>query len=437
MKMRRLAAVTAMVSLLSITACAGKESAVTEKSAENTASTEPVTLKLAVVATMLSDESFQKYFVQEVQKKYPHITLERSDPSQAIEDLVASGDIPDIIYSSLPGIPKLQLLDVLEDLSPYIKKYNTDLSRFDPVLMEALQQFGGDNQVIALPYKMNIPALFYNKDIFDRFGVSYPEDGMTWDEAFGLARKLTRQDGGTQYLGIFTGGADRMAMGLNLPYVDMATNKAKLQTDEWQQVLSMFTSEMSLSGYVADGKLPDLWAMFNREKSVAMAAFWGPDAISNFGEMERNGEGFSWDMVTVPTFKKGEGYAWQADAHTLIITSTSKHKEQAYQVLSVMTSDEVQSVLNKNGVLTSLQKTPELIKDYGSEIPSFHGKNVNALFALKPAVKTFTPFDDKGRGLINAAANDVLIKGIDVNTALKSAEEQLDQYIRQHQMANP
>lgn len=436
MEMRKLAVVTVMVSLLSITACAGKESVVTEKSEENSASTEPVTLKLAVVSTALSDESVQKYFVQEVQKKYPHITLEKVDSSQTIENLVASGDIPDIIYSSLPGIPKLQLLNVMEDLSPYIKKYNTDLSRFDPVLMDALKQFGSNEQIIALPYKMNIPALFYNKDIFDRFGVSYPKDGMTWDEIFGLARTLTRQDGGTQYLGISTGGADRMAMGLNLPYVDTATNKAKLQTDEWKQVLNMFTSEMSLSGYVVDGKLPDLWAMFNKEKRVAMGAFWGPDAIGGFSEMERNGEGFSWDMVTVPTFKKGEGYAWQVDAHTLIITSTSKHKEQAYQVLSVMTSDAVQNLLNKNGVLTSLQKTPELIKDYGSEIPSFNGKNVNALFALKPAVKEFTQFDDKGRGLINAAANDVLIKGIDVNTALKSAEEQLDQYILQQQTTN-
>lgn len=436
MKMRKLVVVTAMASLLSITACAGQKSPETEKVAENSVSTEPVTLKVAVVSTALSDDSFQTYFVKEVQKKYPHITLEKVDSTQTIENLVASGQIPDIVYSSLPGIPKLQLLNVMEDLSPYIKKYNTDLSRFDPVLMDSLKQFGSNDELYALPYKMNIPALFYNKDVFDRFGVPYPKDGMTWDEVFSLARTLTRQDGGTQYLGISTGGADRMAMGLNLPYVDTKTNKAKLQTDDWKQIVSLFTSEMSLPGYVADGKLPDLWAMFNKEKRVAMAAFWGPDAVGSFSEMDKKGESFPWDMVSLPTLKKGEGYAWQVDAHTLVVTSTSKHKEQAYQVLSVMTSDTVQNLLNKNGVLTSLKKTPELIKDYGSEIPSFKGKNANAFFALKPAVKEFTKFDDKGRGLINAAANDVLIKGIDVNTSLKRAEEQLDQFIIQQQTAD-
>lgn len=147
--------------------------------------------------------------------------------------------------------------------------------------------------------------------------------------------------------------------------------------------------------------------------------------------MERKGEGFPWDMVTVPSVKKGQGYVWQVDAHTLVMTSTSKHKEQAYQVLSVMTSDEVRNLLNKNGVLTSLKKTPELIKGYDAEIPTVKGKNVNALFALKPAVEEFTKFDDKGRPLVNSTANDVLLKGTNVNTALMNAEEQLDQFIIQ------
>ena len=431
MKTRTNLIVTVMLSLLSLTACASQKNGAVEISGDASVNTEPVKLRLAVVSTALSDDSFQTYFVQEVKKKYPNITLEKVDSSQSIENLVAAGETPDLIYSSLPGIPKLQTLKVLEDLTPYIRKFNTDLSRFDPVLMDSLKQFGSNGEVIALPYKMNIPALFYNKEVFDRFGVPYPKDGMTWDEVFSLAKTLTREDGGTQYLGISTGGADRMAMGLNLPYVDTKTNKAQLQTDDWKQVLSMFTSAMSLPGYVVNEKLPDLWAIFNKEKRVAMGAFWGPDAIGNFSEMERKGEGFPWDMVTVPTVKKGQGYAWQVDAHTLVVTSTSKHKEQAYQVLSVMTSDEVQNLLNKNGVLTSLKKTPELIKEYGAEIPTIKGKNVNALFALKPAVKEFTKFDDKGRSLVNSAANDVLLKGTNVNTALKNAEEQLDQFIIQ------
>jgi multiple sugar transport system substrate-binding protein len=321
------------------------------------------------------------------------------------------------------------MLKMIEDLNPYIKKFGTDLSRFDPVLMEELKTFSTNGETVALPFKMNIPAFFYNKDLFDKFGVSYPANGMTWDEVFEKAKQLTRVDGSTQYLGVYTGGADRMAMGANLPYVDPKTNRGILQTDDWKQVLTLFASAMSLPGYVANGKLPDLYKIFMSEKRVAMAAFWGPDAIGSLYDLDKNGQGMNWGMVTVPTLKKGQGYAWQVDAHTLVVSSASKHKEQAYQVLALMTSDEIQNLLNKNGILTGLKKTPELIKQYGSEVPSMKGKDVSALFALKPAVKVFTKYDDKARGLINNAANDVLIKNIDVNTALRNAEEQLNKYI--------
>lgn len=81
---------------------------------------------------------------------------------------------------------------------------------------------------------MNIPALFYNKDIFDKFGVAYPKNGMIYEETLDLdlARRVTRSDGGVQYLGFYTGGADRMAMGADAFFVQPRNKRGErlLQT---------------------------------------------------------------------------------------------------------------------------------------------------------------------------------------------------------------
>ncbi|WP_028550203.1 ABC transporter substrate-binding protein [Paenibacillus sp. UNC451MF] len=391
-------------------------------------SMEPVTLKFMVAYGGFTKEEFQSYFVDQVKKKYPHITIEMV--TGKLEDMITANDVPDILMSGLPGIPGLQELKIIEGLNPYIKKYGLDLSKFDPIPIEAIRRFDDKGEMLALPFRMNIPALFYNKDIFDKFGISYPQDGITWDETISLANKLTRNDGNTQYLGLHTGGADRMAMGLSLPYVNKLTSEASLETDGWQSILNLFKSVHTVPGYINDGKIANTYSMFLKEKNVAMTAYWGADIIGDIDKLYKSGQEFNWDMVTIPTFEKGKGVAWQAETHNLIVTNTSKHKEQAFQVLSYIASDEVQSLFNKSGRMTVLKKTEEIKKDYGSELPFLNGKNTNAFFVLQPGMHEHTKFDQKGRSFINGAASDMLLKGIDVNTALRTAQENLNRYIQ-------
>lgn len=47
----------------------------------------------------------------------------------------------------------------------------------------------------------NTEAVFYNKDLFDKFGIDYPTDNMTWDEMYELSKNMTRSDGDIQYYG--------------------------------------------------------------------------------------------------------------------------------------------------------------------------------------------------------------------------------------------
>lgn len=392
-------------------------------------STEPVTLKVLVTYGAFTQEEFDATFVEPVTKKYPHITLEKV--SGKLQDLLTSGDGPDILISGLPGIPALKDLEVIEDLNPYIKKFGLDTSKYDPVTIDAIKKFGEKGEMVALPFRMNIPVLFYNKDIFDKFGVSYPKEGMTWDESIELARKLTRNDNGVQYLGLYTGGADRMAMGLTLPYVNK-TNEAVLTTDSWAKVLNTYNKLYSIPGYVKDGKMaPNSHMVFVKDQTLAMAGYFGPDVFSQIDILHKNGQEINWDMATLPTFEKGKGSAWNAETYNMLVTTTSKHKDQAFQVLSQVAGEEVQKQLNKSGTISILKKTETLKKEYGTDMEILKGKNTNALFTLPPGLHEHTKFDQKGRSLISAGANQMILQGIDVNTALRDAQDKLNQYIRE------
>ncbi|CAG7647110.1 hypothetical protein PAESOLCIP111_05313 [Paenibacillus solanacearum] len=397
-------------------------------------STEPVTLKLYVAQGFFAQEDFEANFVEPMKKKYPHITLEMV--SGKLQDMITSGDVPDILIAGLPGVPALQDLQIIEDLNPYIKKFALDLSKYEPVTIESIKKFGEKGEMVALPFRMNIPALFYNKDIFERFGVAYPKEGMTWEETIDLARKLTRNDGGVQYLGLYAGGADRFAMGLTLPYVKKQTNEAVLTTDSWAKVLNLHKMMYDIPGYVVDGKLSsNSHTVFVKDQKVAMAGYWGTDVIGEIDKLVKSGQDLHWDMVTLPTFEKGKGYAWQAETHNMFVTATSKHKDQAFQVISHVAGEEVQKIINKSGRIPVLKKTEEMKKEFGADLEFLKGKNTNAFFTLQPGIHEHTKYDLKGRSLIVEAGNDMILKGIDVNTALRNAQEKLNQYIKEQAAA--
>src|SRR5262249_24395576 len=142
---------------------------------------------------------------------------------------------------------------------------------------------------------------YYNKDIFDRFAVPYPKDGMTWDNAIDLAKKLTRSDGGVQYKGLtIDGNINRLGEQRSLPMVD-PTGKSVLQTDGWKSVFDVYRQIGQIPGNLLEN--PQRIQAFEKDKNLAMLA--GLSArIGEFEQLQNQGQAMNWDMVTMPTFSQ-------------------------------------------------------------------------------------------------------------------------------------
>ncbi|MDR3247815.1 MAG: extracellular solute-binding protein, partial [Treponema sp.] len=75
----------------------------------------------------------------------------------------------------------------LADLTAYIRRDNIDLKTFNGLA----ERFSIGGKTVALPANSNWYVLYYNKDIFDKAGIPYPSNDMTWEEYEALAKRLS------------------------------------------------------------------------------------------------------------------------------------------------------------------------------------------------------------------------------------------------------
>ncbi len=88
---------------------------------------------------------------------------------------------------------------MLANLDEFIARDNYDLSVFQPEVVESLYYNGS---LYGMPKGMDSMSIAYNKDIFDKYGIAYPESGWTWDEFVAKAtevKEAIEKAGGYEY----------------------------------------------------------------------------------------------------------------------------------------------------------------------------------------------------------------------------------------------
>jgi ABC-type glycerol-3-phosphate transport system substrate-binding protein len=398
--------------------------------AKQTVSTEPVTLKIHP-RVVLTDNDFQMLFVDPVKKKYPHITLELVRPGNGttLENLIVSGAVPDIIFTfNGAGLTQMEGMDLFEDIGPLTQKLGIKLDRFDPVYLDAIKLASPKSELYALPFGVNFNALYYNKDIFDKFGVPYPKDGLTWNDAADIAKKVTKTDAGTAYFGLDPESVTRMGNALSLTYVDAKSEKATINNDAWKMVFQLASDIYSIPGNLpAQTNRPaaNLADVFLRSKTIAMLPT--VNILNRMDEATKNG--LSWDIVQYPSFKERPNVYGYPDIHLLVPSKSSKYQDQIMQVIETVTSDEVQRLSARTtGRLTPLTN-PDIKKSLGADLPFLQGKNLDGIFKSKPApAPSVSKYQAAAQTHVFAGFSE-FVKGKDLNTVLREAEEKTNKAI--------
>lgn len=363
--------------------------------------------------------------VDRIKEALPHITLNvmNAQEGQRYADLIASGTLPDIIYES----NSLQQGTIIRhgfhyELDELIEKNNFDLGRFEPNILDQTRFSNAEGKLYGLPYSINRYAMLYNKDIFDRFGVDYPVDGMTWDEVYELAKTMTRVEDGVAYQGfsMWTPGSYFLNNQLSLDYLHPEEDKADINTDGWA---TLFNNLKRF--YEIPGSSLEITDFIDGQIAMQVKAF----SVSQIQQMAEVPD-LDWDMASVPTFKERPHTGFKPAGLSLFITSTSKMKDAAFEVVEYMVSEKYQTVIARNGVATTLD-SEEVIAQAGADVPILEGKNYRALYYDPLAAPSKARAEHLTNVSINLTTvfNEMIANQTDVNTVLRNAEETINQMI--------
>lgn len=341
-------------------------------------STEPVTLTFMAPWSV---EQVEGRFAKALKEKYPHITIKPYAGTwvnaEELDKLFAKGEVPDLMLMT-EDYSLLLEKDLLFPLDDMMKTFgfNTDKLRPGTVEMIRARDPEGQGRIIGIPVEDNVVALHYNKEIFDKFGVPYPHDGMNWDEVVDLAKKVTGERDGVKYRG--------MALNtLSQAYSQLSVSGTDPQTGEPQ-----FSKDPAFAKFLELGKriasIPG-----NYEKDIAYD-FTKKDVAMSLGLVANTiphwPEDLKYDIVTFPTWPDLPDVGPNSLPLTIAISKQSKYKEQAFQVLEFLMSEEQQTKMTRSEVPSVLNDPKILLQFAADPIERKKQKiNIESLYKLKQA----------------------------------------------------
>ncbi|OZB98213.1 ABC transporter substrate-binding protein [Paenibacillus sp. XY044] len=379
---------------------------------------------------LASQKDFEDRYGQYIMKKFPNIkiTYINQTDDRRLEQVIASGTQIDMYLSSAGELREDYIpANMALDLNPLIKSHNIPVDTIEPAYLDPVTI---DQKTYLLPVSDNKFVMYYNKSIFDKFGVPYPKDGMTWDEAIDLSKKITRNEDGKQYMGLWLSPKHYLRVAQNSAgFVDPETNKATVDNDQWKFIFDNIFYKLSRDPGVQQRALEKFYSHEDFMKDSVIAMYVYTSGWMNSDDSLPP----DWDIASVPEFKEYPGLNTQTYATYIGISATSKQQDAAAEILKYLTSEEYQTIISKRGMITPL--LTQSVRDAAFADYEFaKTKNIQALYHGKPAPsRPMTEYDELV--IEDAFQLDAIPKivrnQLDVNTALRQAQENSDKLIQE------
>lgn len=136
---------------------------------------EPVTVTFAHVG---AQGDYYQALALEFHKQHPAITVELQARTWQQMSNLRAGDVDVLVLNDPLGDPR-QLGDILA-LDPWIE--GSDSFNRSDYYPGTIDFYVREGKTWAIPAGANIQVMYYNRDLFDARGASYPQIGWTWDD---------------------------------------------------------------------------------------------------------------------------------------------------------------------------------------------------------------------------------------------------------------
>lgn len=371
---------------------------------------------------------FDRLYGNALRKKFPQFTIKYilgGSKGTSLTELLTTKTRIDV-FMQAPGFFEGQAYPAkLEyDMSELVKKHKVDLGRLDPSSVAYTLESSGGKQY-SLPIQLDGMVLYYNKDLFDKFGVTYPTDNMTWGEMIEKSKQLTRFENNTQYFGFSSNLSTNQGMNpFSIPLADLATDTPTINKDErWRSFYQLFYEQpKQASGYLnAIQTLKGLPTITNFVNNQNIAMFAYQAGLINV--WEENLKAVNWDIVALPAIPGKSGVGSMPNPKLFGITSMAQDKDAAMQAIHYLLSDEHQKELARMGVIPVVNSDAvkvELGKNSFYKDKNWKAAVTHKFAPLAPRPAYYTQLNAIYQKHFLRAA----LETVDLNTALREAEEE-------------
>lgn len=310
---------------------------------------------------------------------------------------------PDVIISDAYYFPKIIESKLLYDLDAYVNREDYDLQGLGTAVVDYMKELG-NGILYGIPTTIQSQVLFYNKDVFDEYGVTYPTDNMTWAEVINLAN-LFPTDGEYpdrvyglkySYSNNVSDLINQMSSEQGLQQFNPETLKMTMDTPAWKDLvesaLSLSKSEMLYSDELrwnyqnnnSDTQMGfdyySLEPLLNGIVAMSYESSYYLQQIKEAKNYSQDPERLTdnWDIVSAPVGNNGNNSsAGTYYGNIVSISSDSTNLNTAWDFVSYITGDEYARVKSFSSYGNLPLRKKYALKD--------SDKNIEAFYKTKPA----------------------------------------------------
>ena len=302
-----------------------------------------------------------------------------------LEAGASGGQMPDVFWMHINEAQKYMRGDMLLNLNDYIAKDDAiDLANYYDGIVDI---YSLDGNQFALPKDHDTIALIYNKTIFDKYGVEYPNDTWTWDDYAAAAAKISEAGKDDGIYGTAMNTNDGQDGWYNLIY----GWGGKIISDDNKTSGMDDPKTIEAMTWLADNLIPSM-------PEQNLMADTDPDLMFLSGKVAMMLQG-SWMVNTFYTAEFHDDYAWaqipyhdtngngQCDEGERVTmynglgwaaAANTQYPDEAYSLISAFCSEEGQKKQAELGVTMAAYKGCS-----DSFVSAFEGMDISPFLAVE------------------------------------------------------
>ena len=338
-----------------------------------------------------------------------------------LQTLIAGGTAPDVFELNYENFVSFAAKGVLLNLDPLAEADEA----FDPAIFypRAYGAFNFNGMQLGLAETFSTVLLFYNKDLFDQAGLSYPTEDWTWEDAVAAAKELTDAGvwglhSGIQFWEFYKKAAQNGCSLFNEDKTEVTINAPEC-IEALETMVGFVTEDEVMPSDAEMGGMSD-GDLFKAGKiAMDVTGIWMFAAFQDAP--------FEWDIQVEPGLKQ---HATHFFTNAVSVFAATEHPQEAWEWVKFFTSSpEMAQIRVASGWELPALDNPAFFEDYLSLSPP---ANRAAVFKsleyaiVPPVIERQAEMQDA----VNKLIDQVKLGQLTPQEALDQAKVQIEELMR-------